>query len=144
MEIIGLLISIMAISLSLFTYFKHDKKIKEQSRILNEYNIGKINKERIEAKRAIIESFVIRGEGGSRTIKVYNKGKAVAGNVKINFPDSDGFHVFNDPSPINIRPQNSVEIKIVTFSGGPDKIDLTYEWSDEFKENNKEVQTIQI
>lgn len=38
MEIVGLIISVIAILLSLFTYFKHDRKIKEQSKLLNEYN----------------------------------------------------------------------------------------------------------
>lgn len=144
MEIIGLFVSVVAIILSLYTYFKHDKIINEQSRILNEYNIEKINKEKIEAKKAIIEAYVINGDKGERIIKVYNKGKAVAENVNIVLPESKGYKIYKNPSPIDIRPQNSVEIKLTRFSGGPGKTALTFEWTDDFNKNNRDIQTIQL
>lgn len=37
MEVVSLIISILAISGTLYTYIWHDKKIKEQECILNEY-----------------------------------------------------------------------------------------------------------
>jgi hypothetical protein len=144
MEIIGLIVSAAAIILSLYTYFKHDKIINEQSKILNEYNIEKINKEKIEDKKAIIEAYVINMDKGERIIKVYNKGKAVAKNVNIIVPESNGYNVYKNPSPIDIRPQNSVEVKLVRFSGGSGKTDLTFEWTDDFKEDNIDIQTIQL
>ncbi|MDK2837399.1 MAG: hypothetical protein PWR15_468 [Bacteroidota bacterium] len=36
MEAVSLIISILAIIGTLYTYIRHDKKIKEQERILNE------------------------------------------------------------------------------------------------------------
>lgn len=144
MEILGLIISIIAILLSLFTYFKHDRKIKEQSKILNEYYIEKINNERMDAQKAIIEANVLAEEKGTRIIKIYNKGKSIAKNVNVSFPDIAGADIFINPCPIDIRPQNSIEIKMALYMGGPKKIDLTFEWTDDFKANNIDVQTIQI
>ncbi len=144
MEIIGLIISVTAILFSLFTYLKHDRKINEQSKILNEYNIERINKEFIEAKKSIIEAYVINGDKGERVIKIYNKGRAIAKNVNIVMPESNGYKVYKNPCPIDIRPQNSIEIKLTRFSGGPGKIDLTFEWTDDYKENNLDKQTIQL
>jgi hypothetical protein len=144
MEIIGLIVSVVVIILSLIIYFKHDKKIKEQSRILNEYNIEKINNEKLEAKKAIIEAYVIPAEKGNRIIKVYNKGKAVARNVTVSLAELKGISVYKNPSPFDIRPQNSVELKLSKSLEGPTEIDLTLEWTDDFKENNKDIQAVQL
>lgn len=144
MEIIGLIISITAILVSLFTYFKHDRKLKEQSKILNDYYIKRITQEQIDSKKAIIEASVITGENGTRIIKVCNKGKNLARNVNVIFPDIKAFEVFKNPCPIDIRPQNAIEIRIVLYLKSTGKIDLTFEWSDDNKETNIEVQTVQI
>jgi len=144
MEIIGLIISVAAILFSLFTYLKHDRKINEQSKILNEYNIERINKEKNEAKKAIIEAYVYSADRGMRIIKVYNKGQTVAKNVNIIIAEVRGIGVMKNPSPIEIRPQNSVEIKLSKSLAAPEKIDLTFEWSDDFNENNRDIQTIQL
>jgi len=122
------------------------QKIKEQSKILNEYNIEKITKERIDAQKAIIEANVINVENGTCIIKVYNRGRSIAKNVNVVIPDIVRSGVFKNPCPIDIRPQNSIEIKMERYLGDtiPDKIDLTFEWTDDYKENNIMVQTIQI
>lgn len=38
-----LIISCLALGVSVFTYFKHDKKIKAQEQIINDYQINKGN-----------------------------------------------------------------------------------------------------
>lgn len=144
MEIAGLVISIVALLLAIFTYFKHDLKIKKQSALINKYQIEKIEKEKIGEKKAIIEANVIKGDKGTRKLKVYNKGKSSAKNVIVDIPELNGFQVMRNPCPIDIKPQNGIEISLVVFMGGPDKIDISYEWSDDFSDRNKDKQTIQI
>ena len=145
MEIAGITISILALSLSIFTYFKHDKKIKQQSKLLNKYHLEKIEKEKEEETKAIIEAFVVKGNKGTRTIKIYNKGKSIAKNVNVVIPENDGYHVFTNPCPIDIRPQNGIEIRLgALLEGHPDKIEIKFEWSDDFRKVNKGNQTIQI
>lgn len=145
MEIAGIIISLIALFLSTFTYLKHDKKIKQQSALLNKYHIDKIEKENVEEKKAIIESNVIKSLKGNRTVKIYNRGKCIARQVNVIIPNSDGFHVFNNPCPIDIRPQNGIEIILGAFiENCPDTIDIYFEWSDDFDKNNKDKQTIQL
>jgi len=144
MEVAGLIISISALLLALFTYFKHDWKIKKQATLLNKYQLEKIEQEKIVEKRAILEANVISIEKGTRIIKVYNKGRSLAKRVNVIIPDGEGYDVFINPCPIDIRPQNGIEIKLALYMNGPDKIDLTFEWADDYKEKNSEVQTVQI
>lgn len=144
MEIAGLVISIIALLLALFTYFKHDLKIKKQAALINKYQIEKIEKEKTGEKKAVIEANVIKGNKGTRQLKIYNKGKSIAKNVIVTIPNIDGFQVINNPCPIDIKPQNGIEISLIVFMGSPEKIDIEYKWSDDFSDINNDKQTIQL
>ena len=52
----NLTISILALTISIITYFKHDKKLKEQERKINEYQLKQLETESEEKKKAIIKS----------------------------------------------------------------------------------------
>lgn len=144
MEIAGLVISIIALLLALFTYFKHDLKIKKQAALINKYQIEKIEKEKTGEKKAVIEANVIKGNKGTRQLKIYNKGKSIAKNVIVTIPNIDGFQVINNPCPIDIKPLNGIEISLILFMDSPDKIDIEYNWSDGFSDINNDKQTIQL
>ena len=144
MEIAGLIISLAALSLAIFTYFKHDLKIKKQDSLLKTHQIEKINQEREQEKKAIIEANVIKHNKSKRIIKIYNKGKSTAKNVKVHIPDDNGYEIMTNPSPIDIKSLNSVEIILLAFNSSPDKVKIDFEWDDEFMKLNKDSQTIQI
>lgn len=145
MEIAGFIISVIALFSAAYTYFIHDKKIKQQSALLNEYQLDKIEKEKKEEKKAIIEARIEKGHNGNRIIKIYNKGKCIAKEVNVIIPETDGFFVFNNPCPIDIRPQNGIDITLGAFiENCPDKIEISFEWSDDFAKNNKDKQPIQF
>lgn len=145
MNILAIIISSLALIFSVFTYLRHDKKIKQQSSLLNKYHLERIEKEKIEEKKAIIEANVIPSQKGSRIIKVYNKGRSIARNVDVKIPPNNGYHVFTNPCPIDIRPQNGIEIKLgALIEGHPNKIEIEFEWSDDYNGHNNEKQTIQI
>lgn len=145
MNIAGLVISVIALLFTAFTYFRHDKKIKQQSALLNKYQLDKIEKEKEGEKRAIVEANVVKGLKGNRIIKIYNRGKCLARDVNVIIPESDGFHVFNNPCPIDIRPQNGIDISLGAFIVNcPSTIDISFEWSDDFNKHNKDRQTIQL
>ncbi len=144
MEIAGIIISIIALILSAYTYFKHDYKIKQQEKLLNDYQIAKIETEKVESLKAIIEANTFEIKNGKNVIKVYNKGKCEARNVNVTIPENEGYEVLINPCPINIKPQNGIEILLLLFMNYPDKIKIEFEWSDDFKENNKESQDVQL
>ena len=144
MEFTGLIISILALMLAGFTYIKHDRKLNKQAELINKYQLESIDKEKENSKKANIEANVIRGEKGKRTIKVYNKGLAKALNVNVRFLAADKVSILNNPFPIDIRPQNGIDIIAAVSNDSPEKIVLEFQWEDEFKKDNYEQQTIQI
>jgi len=145
MEIAGLIISIIALFLSIITYLVHDHKIKKQEKLLNEYQITKIESEKIESKKAIIEANIIKVNNGKDAIKIYNKGKVTARNVNVIFPEPKGYQIIsNNPCPIDLKPTHSIEFILILFTGHPEKIDITFEWSDDFHEHNIENQQLQL
>lgn len=145
MEIVAIIISLLALSLAVFTYFKHDLKIKQQAALLNKYQLEKIENEKEEEKRAVIEANIVKANNkGTRIIKVYNKGKSIAKKVNVIIPDIEGFQVINNPCPIDIRPQNGIDISSVVSMEAPDKIIIEFEWQDNFKDSNNDSQTIQL
>ncbi|MEF9479269.1 hypothetical protein OWR28_17385 [Chryseobacterium sp. 1B4] len=51
LQIFALCISISALALAAFTYFKHDAKLKKQSALLNKFQLEKITKEKDDEKK---------------------------------------------------------------------------------------------
>lgn len=60
MELYSLIISVLALIASVFTYLRHDKKLKEQERRINEYQLKQIEKEDLESKKAAIRGNIVR------------------------------------------------------------------------------------
>ncbi|MFA7115825.1 MAG: hypothetical protein WC140_01130 [Bacteroidales bacterium] len=145
MGILGVILSAVALIFSVFTYFKHDKKIKQQSLLLNKYHLEKIEKEKEEDKKATIEASVMSRHNGPIIVKVSNLGKSIARNVNVIIPKNDRYRVITNPCPIEIRPLNSIEIIIGDLLiNYPQKIDIRFEWSDDFNKKNSDTQMIQI
>ena len=145
MEIAGFVTALLALIFSFYTYLVHDKKIKRQEKLINDYNIEKIESEKLMEQKALIEANVIDGRNGNKIIKVYNKGRSIANNVIVGIPDSDGYSVFSNPCPIEILPSNSINIELGALSTAcPATIRIEMSWDDNFKNNNLTIQTIQI
>lgn len=144
MNVLTIVISSLALIFSAYTYLKHDKKIKQQSSLLNKYHLEKIEKEKIEEKKAIIEANVVTDNKGRDLIKVYNKGKSIAKCLNVIIPKNDGYEVINNPCPIDIKPQNGIEVMLILFTNCPDKIEIGFEWKDDFNGKNINSQMIQL
>ena len=144
MEIAGIVISILALSFSVFTYFYHDRKIKKQQKLINAYQIEKVEKEKIESLRANIEAKVLKKRDGLNGIVICNTGKSIATSVFVTIPEDEYYEVMSNPCPIDLRPQQSIEISLALFDNFPDKIELKFEWKDELKEVNIEKHFVQL
>jgi hypothetical protein len=144
MEFVSIAISIVAILFSVFTYYKHDVKIKNQSKLINQYHLEKIKSEKNDEKKAIISANVIKGKNTERIIKVYNKGKSIAKNLNIIIPENENHQVFVNPCPIDLKPSQGIELKILVFNSDINKIDLTFNWEDDLKPFNEDSQLIQV
>ncbi len=145
MEYISIIISVLALGFSAYTYITHDLKIKKQEKILNDYQINEIENKKTESKKAIIEANTVKVNAGQNIIKIYNKGQSMARNVNMILNNSENEIILSrNPFPIDIKPQHSVEILIFLTTGCPDKIKIGFEWEDNYKEKNIEYQYIQI
>ena len=143
-QLVPVAISLLAFGFSLYTYCKHDIKIKEQNDLINQFTLEKFEKEIEQEKRAIIEANVMKGDrSSSRIIKVYNKGKAIAKNVVVTFEDPN-LIISKYPSPIDILPQHSIDIKTTVFYGSPSIIKINFEWEDGAKLDNRGSQVLQL
>ena len=142
----SLLLSVLALIASVFTYFKHDKKLKEQERKINEYQLKQIEKEDLESKKAAIRGNIIKGLKGSRTLKVYNSGRATAHNIRLYGLNVEGvISRYDDIFPYELmNPQDYTELTIHLVMGCPQTIKLKYIWDDEFGDNNAFEQVLTI
>ena len=146
MEVWSLIISILALAASAFTYFKYDKKLKEQERKINEYQLKQIEKEDLESKKAAIRGNIVKGLKGKRTLKVYNSGRAIARNIRIEGLDVEGlFHRADEVFPYELmNPQDYTEVNIMLFNNCAPTIKLKYIWDDESGKNNEFEQVLTL
>ena len=70
--IAAFVVSLGALIFSAYTYSKHDKKIKAQEQIINDYQINKIKKEDEDRKKASIRGNIVNYRGKS-ILKIYNE-----------------------------------------------------------------------
>lgn len=143
-ECAPIIISVLALGFSLYTHFKYDDKIKKQNALINKFTLEKLKKEVELEKKAIIEVNVLRGDKSKITLKVYNKGRAIAKNVRVTFPGDPNVHIREYLSPVDINPQNSMEIFLTVFMGSPSTLQIDFEWEDGFKLDNRGSQVIQL
>ena len=144
--IAAFVVSLGALVFSAYTYSKHDKKIKAQEQIINDYQINKIAKENEESKKASIRGNIIKGDKGKRTLKVYNCGKATARDIRIEGLDIGSLAVMrNDLFPYELmNPQDYTEVVIWVVKGSPSTIKLKYVWDDDFGQNNEFEQVLTL
>ena len=127
-------------------FFKHDKKLKEQERKINEYQLKQIEKEDLESKKAAIRGNIVKGLKGKRTLKVYNSGRAIARNIRIEGLDVEGlFHRADEVFPYELmNPQDYTEVNIMLFNNCAPTIKLKYIWDDESGKNNEFEQVLTL
>jgi len=139
------IVAAMALMGTIFTYFKHDKKIKAQEKLINDYQLGKIEEEKIQRMQAEVRASIIVGSKGLRTLRVYNKGKASAKNVRLIIHDEPECLYSLNPFPFPLLNEHeNVDLNIHLHMGSPDNISFELLWDDAFKMNNSHLQTVQL
>lgn len=145
----GHLFSICGIIGGLFAYFRHDKKIKEQEKLLNELQIKQYKKAEEQEKQAKVECNIISGNKGSSKIRFYNSGLSDARNVRIeilNKYDLKGVIVNENWGPYDlITPRNGKrEERIALCEGHTDVLKLRITWDDDSGNNRSILQLPQL
>lgn len=144
--IAALVVSLGALIFSAYTYSKHDKKIKAQEQIINDYQINKIKKEDEESRKANIKGNIYPGNKGKLILKVFNSGKAIARNIRVEGLDVDSLIVIGkELLPYELmNPQDNTELTLWITKDSPSTIRLRYIWDDDFGKNNEFEQVLTL
>ncbi len=146
MDIISVILAVLALTLSAYTYFAHDRRLKKQEQQLNEHQLRSLAQNEEENKKAVIRAKAVKYKSGNRTLYIYNEGKAKARNLKVVMPDAEQVFASRPNFPLSyeeLLPGASREV-LLHLSEGDDELTLSYEWADDFKRVNKESQTIDL
>jgi len=141
----SLILSILAILGSIFTYLIHDRKIKAQEKILNDYQIAKINEEKILKQKAIISASLLPKIKHYKTLRIYNKGQATAKNIRL-ILDIDYPYLFSsNPLPYEfLNPGENIDLRIPITKETPNEISFRILWDDNYEIDNSHPQIIQL
>jgi hypothetical protein len=144
--IAAFVVSLGALIFSAYTYSKHDKKIKAQEQIINDYQINKIKKEDEESRKANIKGNIYPGNKGKLILKVFNSGKAIARNIRVEGLDVDSLIVIGkELLPYELmNPQDNTELTLWKTKDSPSTIRLRYIWDDDFGQNNEFEQVLTL
>lgn len=145
MDIIGIALSAFAIVLTIVMYFKHDKRLKKQEEKLNAYQLKKIDEEDSENKKALIKGNIVKVNKGSRVLKIFNSGKSVARNIRIEYlGDMEYIFPRDEHFPYELlNPQDGSEIFLL-LSEGASKFHVKFIWDDDSKKDNEFTQMLTL
>lgn len=132
-----------------YGYFRHDRKLKEQEKRLNELQIRQYEKEEAKEKMADIKVNSYRRGSGSACIQVVNAGKAKAYNVRIEILDSkeklESIIINNPWGPYEmINSQSSMEERIALCEGCPKILSLKIRWDDAYSKDREDIFAVKI
>ena len=142
----SIVISVLALLFSIFTYLISDRKIKKQEHLLNEYNIKKIEQEDVENRKAYVCANMISLGRGRYSMKIYNSGKSEANNVKVEFlKELEGFYTDSNAYLYKqILPHDGVEFILYATMNCESTIGLKIEWNDSYKTTNVFEQYVNV
>ena len=145
MEMASIIISILALIGTVYTYFVHDRKIKRQESIINEYQLAKFKEEEEESKKAQICGNIVKYDSGKHVLKFYNRGKAMATNINIQGLDIQAIDIYDNILPCELlNPQDYAEITFRIIMNAPSTIKLTYTWDDAYQTGNSSTQILPL
>lgn len=146
---IGDIIAVMALALSAYAIWttrqfnKRQLNLIEMQEELSARQLEQGKQDALDASRADVSARYIK-EGRSRyKLKIYNKGKAQARNVRIEFPNSDSPVPSNDLQkklPMEALAQHEwVDLIAAVHMGTPPKIESILRWEDDHALENKKT-----
>jgi len=146
MEIVSTIVAALALLLTGITYFVHDRKLKKQEILLNDYQLRLMALGEDELKQAVIRAEIQDRNKGNRTVYIANYGKSKATNLRIELVNEDEIYASNPELPWDIKellPRAHRDI-LLLLCEGDDEATFKFTWDDEFKKGNTEQQTISL
>ncbi|WP_316752944.1 hypothetical protein [Pedobacter gandavensis] len=144
----SLCISILALIASVLTYILHDRRLKRQEHFINEHQIKKISEEQDENAKALIKANVVKHPKGKREIKIFNAGKAIANNIKVEIlSELSGMHTddLDELFPYEfLNPQEGTQFFIFLYEGPTKILKIKMSWDDSYRlgRNHEQILTL--
>lgn len=141
----SLVVSIGALFYSWIT----DKRLKKQQMQINEQQLAKNAEEDNEKKQAIIEANVYKSDKIWK-VKIYNKGKACARNIRFFSDDIENDNciqllVSKEQFPyLILYPQNSFELNLMLCVGHKKTPKIKFIWDDDFGKDREREQVLNL
>jgi len=151
-ENIGNIISGLALAVSMYAVWitsrfnAQQKKLMETQEELNRLLLEKEQSGNTNEKKADLGASIVKIGTGKRRLKIWNKGKSIARNIQIEFPEGNEFVV---PSELETKlPLESLEqhqsFELIAFAhmGMKPKHTIKLMWSDDFSDKNDKTTQI--
>src|SRR5574344_1630052 len=132
MDIFSIIIATLALALSCYTFFAHDRRLKKQEKLLNEYQLRSLAQSEEDNKKAILRAKAGKYKRGNRMLYIYNEGRAKARNIKVEMPDAEQVCASRPDFPLNydaLLPGAYREVTLL-LSEGDEELTLNYKWDD--------------
>jgi hypothetical protein len=150
METISIVVSLCALFFSVWSYWKHDKKLKTQELRINEnqlkiseYQLKKQEEEEKDSKKAVLRADLEK-DGYMHIINVRNTGKVAATNVRLEI-EYRLCIVGGNPFPFeSLNPQGKVGLKFAASKDTPNSFHVKMIWDDQYEKNNEGTQFLQL
>jgi len=140
--VLALVLSVVA-TIATIRFNNRQKSLVESQRLLN---LRLLAREELDAetnRRADLSANFVKMGKSSWRLKVFNRGKAVASNVSITWPDDDDFLIRREVEakfPLEVlEPMQGVELLALVSFGSRSKHQITLRWSDEYSESNEKT-----
>ena len=136
-------ISVLIAFVALLKTFFSDRKTKQFDLRLKQIELARKEKESEESKMASVEVNVVEtARKQANKLRFYNKGKAIARNIRFNIPSDDEangiqLHMPNDYLPYpQLLPLHSFDIPYLDLSDSPHQT-IVITWEDDFSKDRK-------
>ena len=143
MEVVNLIVGICALLFTAGVYFIHDRKLKQQQKILNEYQLKVVEQnKKAEVRATIINRQSDRLGNRSGTLVIKNYGKATAYNVRFKRKNEMYSDIFDSCWDYpQLLPGESQEKHVECRTGEQTAI---VTWDDEFGKNRQYKRTLDL
>lgn len=138
---VSIIISLLALALSAYSYFRFDRKIKKQEEFINAHEIAKIQEEVISKNHANLAIDKYWRDKDTLYMIVRNEGPSDAYNVSVVDLEKESFLFQNIKSrmPIEvIYAGDDVQLELMVYSDMPQKTRLKVDWDDDSNQHNSD------
>jgi hypothetical protein len=140
--LIALLVSLGAAGMTFWFYWRQLSLIDTQEK-LNRRLLERGETEAIEARQADVGARLIKLGSSKYRVKVFNRGKAAARNVRIEFPDGNYMisdQEIRDKFPMEeLEQHDSVDLIAAIHMQTPRKQAVLLKWADDHSDSNEKT-----